>query len=279
MKFVYFGYDLTLDVLRRLLADGHELMAAFSFPCDNVFNFNHALKDIAAQGNADFSEDRIKSKDIERFLSQGCELFLAAGYPFKIPPIDDSRAYGLNIHPSLLPKGRGIMPTPYIILDHPEAAGITLHKIANGFDTGDILLQQAVAISQHDTVETYSAKLNMIAPDMAAHSLQNLPALWAGAKAQNEKDALHFPPPSDHMRLLDFSEDLLRIDARARAFGRYGSLAQFDGKLWVVYDHSIWEETHKHSAGNVVNRMQNAVVIAARGGYVCLKEFHLVTQG
>lgn len=276
MKFVYFGYDLTLDVLRRLLADGHELMATYSFPCDNVFNFNHALREIAGQQDAPFAEDRITAADIAKHIGAGAELFLAAGYPFKIPAIDDTKAFGVNIHPSLLPKGRGIMPTPYIILDHPEAAGITLHKIAGGFDTGDILLQQSVTLSQHDTVETYSARLNMMAPDMAAEVVQNLPTLWAKATPQNEKDALHFPPPADEMRVLNFAEDLQRIDTRARAFGRYGSLVQFDEALWVVYDHSIWEEAHSHTPGTVVNRMQNAVIIAAKGGYLCLKEFQAI---
>ena len=40
MKFVYFGYDFMLGTVHRLLDDGHELAGIFSFPCDNVFNFN-----------------------------------------------------------------------------------------------------------------------------------------------------------------------------------------------------------------------------------------------
>ena len=49
MKFVYFGYDMMLGCARRLIADGHQLAGIFTFPCDNVFNFNIETVALARQ--------------------------------------------------------------------------------------------------------------------------------------------------------------------------------------------------------------------------------------
>ena len=274
MKCVYFGYDFMIGCARRLLEDGHTLAGIFTFPCDNVFNFNGECLALAQQLNIPITQDKPQPADIDFFINQGVECFISAGYPFKIPPIDPLRACGINIHPSLLPQGRGLMPTPYILTQHPEIAGFTIHKLSNEFDKGDILHQMAIPVSDQETVETLSARIALRAPDMLSMVLSDLPFYWSEAKPQNERKASYFPPPTETMRTLDWSQSVQEIDKTARAFGRYGSLAQFDGDLWVVYDHDVWAERHHHKPGNVVLRLSREVTIAAKDGYVCLKEFH-----
>jgi len=269
---------MTIDIARKLLADGHEFKAVFSFACDNIFNFNHQTRQFAEEVGAEFAERAITEDDIERLTNEGCEGFLSAGYPFKIPPIDFSRAYGINVHPSFLPKGRGLMPTPYIIMGESEAAGITFHKIAENFDQGDILLQRPLSLHDDESVETYSARLGMMAPEMASVLIGNIKEMWKEAEPQDEDDSSYFPAPDDKTRMLNWGDPLEDIDKKSRAFGRYGSLAQFDDQLWVVYNLSTWEEEHTHEPGTVICRLHNAYVIAVQDGYVCLKEFYAVQQ-
>ena len=273
MKFVYFGYDFMIGVVQRLLADGHQLAGVFTFPCDNVFNFNADIVALATGRNIPLFTDRPTPAALATFLASGATCFLAAGYPYKIPPIETPGVFAINVHPSLLPKGRGIMPTPHILMDHPEAAGLTFHKMTQDFDGGAILDQRALPLHPRETVETYSARIAMAAPAMASRLLADLPDAWARARPQDESQASHFPPPPESMRTLDWTQPVARIDQTARAFGRYGSLARIDGVLHVVYAADMWEETHALPPGTVAARLSREIIIAASDGYVLLKDF------
>ena len=129
MKFVFFGYDFSLPVLQRLLDDGHELVALFTFECDNVFNFNREIIKTAQKQSVPFTMAKPTAEEIAYYTNEGAELFLSCGYPYKIPSIDESKAYSINTHPSLLPRGRGLMPSPHILMHEPEVAGFTVHKL------------------------------------------------------------------------------------------------------------------------------------------------------
>src|SRR5689334_7822406 len=103
MKFVYCGYDFMLPTARRLIQDGHNLAGVFTFPCDNVFNFNLETIDLAKKHRVQASLEKPSAGDI---AALNPEVVIVAGYLHKLP--DVSPAYGINIHPSYLPKGRGL---------------------------------------------------------------------------------------------------------------------------------------------------------------------------
>ena len=57
----------------------------------------------------------------------------------------------INIHPSLLPFYRGPVPTAWAILNGEKEFGITIHKVDEGIDTGDILVQEKFSIEDDET--------------------------------------------------------------------------------------------------------------------------------
>ncbi|HEU4781941.1 MAG TPA: formyltransferase family protein [Ktedonobacterales bacterium] len=57
----------------------------------------------------------------------------------------------LNVHPSLLPAHRGPDPLFWIFREGDEAGGVTIHLMDEGFDTGPIVLQENVALSDDMT--------------------------------------------------------------------------------------------------------------------------------
>jgi methionyl-tRNA formyltransferase len=60
--------------------------------------------------------------------------------------VQASRLGGVGVHPSLLPRHRGADPTTWAILSGDEVTGVTVHRIEEGYDTGDILAQQPLRI-------------------------------------------------------------------------------------------------------------------------------------
>lgn len=273
MKFVYFGYDFMLGAARRLIAGGHELIGAFTFPCDNIFNFNTELTALCRDLNIPLYHGKPEAKSLAEFVAAGCGCFIAAGYLYKIPMIEFGDCYALNIHPSLLPKGRGIMPSPHIIIGHPDAAGFTIHKLTAEYDAGDILYQEALDVHPRETVESLSVRIALRVPGALSRVMQDLPRLWRQARPQDESQASFFPALDTEMRKLDWTKTVSDIDRTARAFGRYGSLARIEGASWIVCAHDAWEEAHGFTPGTLVLNLAREKIIAAKDGFVCLKEF------
>lgn len=272
MKFVFFGYDFSLPVIQRLVADGHECLGIMSFECDNVFTYNTRTRAFGLQNNIPVSLEKPKPAHLDVFLAKGCNAFIAAGYPYKIPPVDDGKAYALNLHPALLPAGRGIMPMPYILLRHPEAAGITVHKMTDDFDAGDILHQEKITITADDDIETLSARVALRAPEILSRVMADIETLWHGAVPQDESKASHWPPPDDNMRLIDWNMNITEIRKLGRAFGRAGLLAKIENLLWLVQDFSVWPEDHNLRPGTIALRLNRETIVAAKDGFVCVKE-------
>src|SRR5262249_21681964 len=69
-----------------------------------------------------------------------------------------SRVGTWNLHKSLLPNYRGMAPSFYALLNQETKVGATLHRVAKGFDTGDILCQVEVPIAEGDSVEALNRK-------------------------------------------------------------------------------------------------------------------------
>jgi phosphoribosylglycinamide formyltransferase-1 len=67
----------------------------------------------------------------------------------------------INIHPSLLPKYRGLEAWKQALLAADTVTGCTVHFVDEGVDTGEIIEQSRVAILPFDTVDTLHARIQM----------------------------------------------------------------------------------------------------------------------
>ena len=71
----------------------------------------------------------------------------------------------INLHPALLPYNRGANPNVWSLIDKTPA-GVTLHYLDAGVDTGDIIAQEPVPIAPTDTGETLYHKLEQAGLDL-----------------------------------------------------------------------------------------------------------------
>ncbi|HBH26465.1 MAG TPA: hypothetical protein DDX54_03580 [Rhodospirillaceae bacterium] len=258
MRIAFLGYDMMLPALERLLEDGHALAAMFTFgqECAGVR--------AAARGAPvyDGPPDRTAIQALE---AAGVEAFVVAGYPWRVPV--PRRARALNIHPSLLPLARGIMPLPHIILDAPEAAGVTVHVLEKSFDTGAILAQEAVPVTEADDVDALGARIALLAPDLLARALADS----GRGTPQDASRTTYAPLPDETMRRIDWREPHARCAARVRAFGRFGAVGVVDGREVVIRAARSWPAAHGLPPGTTAFRAGGGLVIAAGGGLVYIR--------
>ncbi len=87
-------------------------------------------------------------------------------------PILDVPPHGfLNVHPSLLPKYRGMSPIPTAILNGDSVTGVTIMRMDAGMDTGDILLREELPIASDDTTSSLSVRLGTLGAELLVRGL------------------------------------------------------------------------------------------------------------
>ena len=132
----------------------------------------------------------------------------------------------LNLHPGYLPYNRGAHPNVWSIIERTPA-GVTLHYVDAGIDTGDIVQQERVSASPGDTGESLYHKLEGAALQLLQ---QTWPAIEDGRLQRTPqcRDEGTFHKQADLARIDEIhlhqsyqAEDLINL-LRARTFPPYG---------------------------------------------------------
>ncbi|MBL0145732.1 MAG: hypothetical protein IPP48_08200 [Chitinophagaceae bacterium] len=102
----------------------------------------------------------------------------------------------INFHYGLLPQCRGPHPILWHLLNNDKEAGVTVHKVDEGIDTGQIILQEKVQIENTDTYGILQSKLAFLAAKLAANLLKILSyGTVIPSVAQDETKANYFEMP------------------------------------------------------------------------------------
>lgn len=115
--------------------------------------------------------NELSIKEIEK---RNIDAVIVAGWERKIPEwIYFNLKYGgWNIHPSLLPEYRGHNPYFHVIKDGCLETGVTVHKLTDEIDGGDILIQKRISIEDKETVCSLWKKLNRLGAEAGIEALR-----------------------------------------------------------------------------------------------------------
>lgn len=154
------------------------------------------------------------------------------------PAVLDLPSFGcLNIHGSLLPRGRGAAPIQAAILAGDAQTGITIMKMDAGVDTGPILSQRSIQITPDETGGTLYAKM---APLGAELLLETLPRYLGGEivpQPQPEEGATYAPMLKKEDGLLDFSQPAAVLERRVRGMNPWpGAFFEWQGGSLKVHN-------------------------------------------
>lgn len=234
------------------LGEDNEIIKLFTCIVDGEFETNDRVISFAESRGIPSTTDRITPDDVEELLKNGCELLVSAGYYHLIPT--DRRLKMVNIHPSLLPYGRGAWPMPLAILDSLPESGVTIHKTEEDLDAGDILLQERFKLAPDEDLDSFMVKVNALLPSMMRRLTVQLDALWDNAKPQGEGVYQEEPHPEDHILTRD--SDPAYADRVLRAFWGY----------YAVY--SDGERMFRIRRGRVIAGENSAERFPVVGGFI-----------
>jgi methionyl-tRNA formyltransferase len=105
--------------------------------------------------------------------------------------------YGVwNLHKSLLPQYRGMAPSFHALFEGASRVGATLHVVAKGFDTGDLLAQTEVPVTKTDSVYSLNRKTSRAGGKLLASYLETYDPNVSKAGPQPEGQWKNYTNPT-----------------------------------------------------------------------------------
>lgn len=225
MKILFMGTpDFAVPSLRALYESGEQIVGVVTQP-DKPRGRGYVLTPppvkvyAAAQGLPVFQPARLRDGSFDRTVEElAPDLIVVVAYG-KILPLSILEAPPcgcINVHGSLLPALRGAAPMQRAIIDGLDVTGVTTMYMAEGMDTGDMLLRAEVPIREEDNFESVHDRM---AEAGAKLLLETVAALRAGTLVripQDESRATYAPKIEKADCLLDFSMPVKAVFDRVR---------------------------------------------------------------
>ncbi|MFH1362398.1 MAG: methionyl-tRNA formyltransferase [bacterium] len=284
MRLIFMGTpEPAAKVLQALIAAGHEIAAVVTQPDrpsgrGQKLAFS-AVKELALQNNLPLEQpEKIKGNKVFAALikSLAPEVIVVVAYGKILPrEILDIPKFGcLNVHASLLPKYRGAAPVQWALLKGEAETGITIMKLDELLDTGDILLQEKVQISDEDTTQTLLEKLFTKAGPLLLKALEQLEKGSANFIKQKDSDATNAPSIQKEAGELNWQKSSLDLHSRIRAMIPWpGAHTFFKGKLLKIWRAKPIAAGSKNEPGTILEivKDQGFVVATANGNLLVLE--------
>jgi len=275
MQFAITVTDRYLDIFQALVSRGWKPLKVFTCKVDNRINKNGAVIDFARQLNVEVQISRLSDNNLRELSDAGCEALVLASYEWRIGDWQRYLPYAVNFHPAPLPRGRGAYPLPAAILEKAPTWGVTCHKVAPEFDSGDVLKSREFQLSAQDDHDSLDLRIQLAGKALAGDVAEHFVAYWDAATPQSGPVS-YYAKWTDVDRRLDFTQTVEQILRRVRAFGPLECVAQMNNSTLFVQRAVGWAESHALAPGTVVHVNSLSIVIAVADGYVGLTQWSLI---
>ena len=170
------GKDISIDMLFTMPQE-----FGISYSESKVKNYNYSdLKKVAEEKNIPcYSIEKAENKITDYFdeiKKLSPDVILVMGWYYMVPKkIRNLAKYGAwGIHASLLPDYAGGAPLVWAIIEGQEKTGVTLFRLEDGVDDGDIIAQKEFTIAQNETISELYDKATESSKEILLHALMDI---------------------------------------------------------------------------------------------------------
>ena len=225
MKILFMGTpDFARSILEKLHKDGENIVAVVTQP-DKPQGRKMILTPPPvkqyAQENGLPVDQPLTLKDgafAEELSLIDPDLIIVAAYGKILPAyILDYPKYGcINAHASLLPRWRGAAPIQRAIMAGDTVSGVTSMYMAQGLDTGDMILTVEVPITEGDDFGTLHDKLAVAGGEAMTQTVAKLRAGTVTRKVQNDAGATYAAKIENPDCVIDFTKSVTEVHNQVR---------------------------------------------------------------
>lgn len=281
LKVIFMGTpEFSLNVLESLI-NNTNVIGVVTQP-DKIVGKNKEksfspVKELAIKNNIKVIQPEKIRKEYDEVINLGADMIVTCAYGQIIPEVIlNTPKYGcINVHASLLPKLRGGSPLHHAIIDGYSKTGVTIMHMDKGMDTGNIITQEEIDISDSDTVGTIHDKLSIIGANLLIKTLPSILDGTAPNIVQNEEEVTICHNISHEEELIDFNNNCRDIFNKVRGLNPFPvSYFILDDKVIKVYKTS-YELTDKYNNkenGTIVICDKKRLGIKVNDGIIYLEE-------
>ena len=243
MRIVFMGTpDFAVPSLQALIDAGHEVCAAYTQP-DKPQGRKQVLtpppvKVLAQQyGIPVYQPATLKdAAEQERLRALAPEAIIVAAYGKLLPKavLDIPPRGCINVHGSLLPRWRGAAPIQWAVIAGDKTAGVTTMRMAEGLDTGDMLLKYETPIGARETAGELFDRLAQAGAALLVETLDRLDDITPVPQEDSQSCYAHML--DKEMAVIDWAKSAHEIDCLIRGLSPWPvALTTLDGARLKVY--------------------------------------------
>jgi len=186
----------------------------------------------------------------------------------------------VNVHPSLLPKYRGAAPMNWALIRGEAKTGISIMRMDEGVDSGDILFQEETPIERGETYDRLHDRLAVLGAHCLLRTIEGLVAGTVQRTPQDHSRATLAPRLKKDDGLIRWETPALDIAHFVAGFSSVpGAYTHLDGKVLKVFAAEAEDAAPGcDEPGTIVGTGPKGLQIAAGGGYVYLKDVQLESK-
>lgn len=221
----------------------------------------------------------LKSDEAVNFLKKfEPDIILVVAYGKILPSsiLEIPKVAPLNIHFSLLPKYRGAAPVQWAIVNGETETGVTIIRMNEKMDAGDILLSEKVPIAPDDTTPTLFQKLIPVGIDLMEKAMEILKRGEAKFVKQNDEEATYAPIIKKEDGLIDWKMSAEAIYNRIRGFQPWPcAYTYLRGKLIKILKAEVIEEKDEGTIPGLISVSKEGVYVQCGKGKLLIKRLQM----
>ena len=280
MKILFMGTpDFALFSLKALVENSsHEICGVITQP-DKPKGRGYTLlpppvKVYALEKGLDvYQPQTLKDEAFASLLDElSPELIVVAAYGKILPKnvIDYPKHGCINVHGSLLPEYRGAAPMQRAIIDGKEVTGVTIMYMAEGLDTGDMLLKREFPIGENDNFEVIHDGLGALGASALLECVEMIEHGTSIRTPQNDELSTYAKKITKEDCLLNFNLDARTVHNLIRGLSPIPLAFTHtpNGKLLKIAEAVVCDETVEHTHIGEVLTLDDGIEIACKKGSV-----------
>ncbi len=284
MKIIFMGTPaFAACSLQKLIDEGYEIPLVVTQP-DRKGNRNKMIlsevKKLALENGLRTAQPvRIKKEPdiVEQIASIEPDLIVVAAFGQILPKsvLDIPKLGCINVHGSLLPKLRGASPMQAAVLEGLDESGVTIMRMAEGLDTGDMISRRACDIKGMDFTEV-SETLAEAGAELLAETIPHIADGSAEYEPQDDSEASYAGIIRKTDGFTSFDEPAEVIERKIRAFIEWPSCYSYiDGQQVKFYKAEVIDEAADGEPGTVSGISKSSYTINCRSGKLRILEQQL----
>ncbi len=246
MRIVFMGTpDFAAAILQRLIDTGRNVVGVFSQPDKPVGRkqiiMPTAVKTVALEHNIPvYQPAKLRDGEALAIMQElKPDLTVVAAYGKILPKdiLDVAPLGNVNVHGSLLPKYRGSAPIQWSVINGDKVTGITTMYMAEGMDTGDMIMKFELPIGEDETAGELFDRMAELGAESIEKTLELFDNGEVKSEPQNEEEATYAPMLKKEMGEIDFGKTAEEIHNLVRGLNPWPTAYTFlDGKSVKVHE-------------------------------------------